>query len=584
MHFKRTLCCSSVLLFALSFGASTALAQESIGPRGQRATLFSGPSTRLIVKYRESGSATLSATRRQRAMDRFQRMSSARLAKIRQLANGADLIRATARMADRDVDALMAEIRKDPDVAYVERDALMQPLFTPNDPRYSDQWHYFESTAGIRMPSAWDISTGAGAVVAVLDTGYRPHPDLVGNLVGGYDFIDDTFVSVDGDGRDSDATDPGDWYTGSLCGPSAPPSANSSWHGTHVAGTIAATTNDGRGVAGVAFNATVVPVRVLGRCGGYLSDIADGVIWASGGSVPGVPSNPNPADVINMSLGGGGACGTTYQNAIDIARANGATVVVSAGNSNTNASNARPANCNGVITVAATDRNGSRAYYSNFGSTVEIAAPGGDIRGSGGVNAVLSTLNSGNTTPGSNNYEFYQGTSMAAPHVAGVAALLYSLDPSLTPTDVETILTGSARSLPGSCSGGCGAGLLDAYAAVQAVSGTPPPPPPPTPTCPAGSTTYSGSISTSGAYNLEPNGTYYFSSAGTHEGTLFGPSGADFDLRLYRWNGGGWQIVARAETASSDEDITYSGSSGYYMWMIRSFSGTGAYTFCLDRP
>ncbi len=156
----------------------------------------------------------------------------------------------------------------------------------------------------------------------MIDTGARPHVDLAANLVGGYDFISDTFVSRDGNGRDTDARDSGDWNAAGECG-SGSAASGSSWHGTHVAGTIAARTNNGRGVAGVAFNARVVPVRVLGRCGGYTSDIADGLVWASGGTVVGVPANQNPARVANLSLGGGGACTTTMQNAINTARARG---------------------------------------------------------------------------------------------------------------------------------------------------------------------------------------------------------------------------------------------------------------------
>ncbi|MEE7547807.1 S8 family serine peptidase, partial [Xanthomonas sp. Kuri4-1] len=170
--------------------------------------------------------------------------------------------------------------------------------------------------AGINVRPAWDKATGNGVVVAVIDTGITSHPDLDANILPGYDFISDTFVSRDGDGRDADPSDEGDWnpvqgecYTT----PSPSPITDSSWHGTHVAGTIAAVTNNAVGVAGTAYNAKIVPVRVLGRCGGYTSDIADAIVWASGGSVSGVPANANPAEVINMSLGGSGTCSTTYQ-------------------------------------------------------------------------------------------------------------------------------------------------------------------------------------------------------------------------------------------------------------------------------
>src|SRR5690606_31257016 len=155
---------------------------------------------------------------------------------------------------------------------------------------------------------------GNGVVVAVLDTGITRHGDLDANVLPGYDFISDAGKANDGDGRDNDPSDPGDWVTLNQC-PGGNRAENSSWHGTHVAGTIAAVTNNAKGVAGTAFGARILPVRVLGTCGGYDSDIADAIVWAAGGSVSGVPTNANPAEVINLSLGGGGACGRTSQNA-----------------------------------------------------------------------------------------------------------------------------------------------------------------------------------------------------------------------------------------------------------------------------
>lgn len=357
---------------------------------------------------------------------------------------------------------LIADMAKDPNVEYVEEDRLMQPMATPNDSLYNSQWHYFEATGGVRLPATWDYTTGANVRVAVIDTGARPHTDLVANLVGGADFISDPFISRDGDGRDSSALDPGDWTTGDDCGRVT----NSSWHGTHVAGTVAATTNNGIGTAGVAYNAKVVPIRVLGRCGGFTSDIADGLAWSSGASVPGAPANPNPARVANLSLGGLGACDATTQSAINAARSRGTVVVVSAGNDNANARNYSPANCSGVITVAATNRAGGKAYYSNFGANVDIAAPGGDVRTSS-ANGVLSTWNSGQTTPSLDAWAYFEGTSQAAPHVSGTVALMLSLNPRLTPDQVEAILKSTARPFPSTCNQ-CGAGIVNAFAASEA--------------------------------------------------------------------------------------------------------------------
>ena len=226
----------------------------------------------------------------------------------------------------------------------------------------------------------------------------------------------------------------------------------------------------------MAYNAKIVPVRVLGRCGGYLSDIADGIIWAAGGNVAGVPINANPAQVLNLSLGGSGSCSITSQDAINAARNLGSTVVVAAGNENTDASNSNPANCNGVIAVAATNRNGGRAYYSKYGAVVDLAAPGGDVT-TGSANGILSTLNSGLTLPATDSYAFYQGTSMATPHVAGVAALMYEVDPAITPDQLESMLKSTARTFPATCTQ-CGSGIVDAASAVAMASGVTPTPPP----------------------------------------------------------------------------------------------------------
>ncbi|WP_305080375.1 S8 family peptidase [Microbulbifer sp. YPW16] len=426
---------------------------------------------RLIVKYKNVPGASASAMAAQRmsdtAVSRLSRNAGAKLKHMRRLATGAQLLRLEKGANARDLGAIMQRLRQDPEIEYVEPDLLLKPQTVPTDPRYNEQWHYFEPTAGLNLPDAWDTTQGEGVVVAVIDTGYRPHPDLLDNLLPGYDMISDSTIAQDGDGRDGDALDPGDWAPAGACGEGEPESG-SSWHGTHVAGTVAAATNNGAGIAGVAYKAKVVPIRVLGRCGGYTSDIADAMIWGAGGAVAGVPANANPAQVLNLSLGGGGSCGNTTQNAINTARSLGATVVVAAGNSNTNASNANPANCDGVVTVASVDRSGGRAWYSNYGDVVDVAAPGGDTSVSS--NGVLSTLNSGSQGPESDNYAFYQGTSMATPHVAGAAALLYSLDPAITPDEVESVLASTARSFPATCNQ-CGTGIVDASAAVAAVNG-----------------------------------------------------------------------------------------------------------------
>lgn len=428
---------------------------------------------RVIVKYKSSAALGQAAGMSDAQLNALAQRTGMGLRPIRRLSSGAHLLQLVNRQAGVRMADVISALMTDADVEYAEADVKMYPLAVPNDSRYNEQWQYFEAIGGLNLPSAWDTTQGLGAVVAVIDTGYLPHADLAANILPGYDMISDPSIAQDGNARDADARDNGDWepaggcYTGS-------PASNSSWHGTHVAGTIAAVSNNNFGVAGVAYRAKVLPVRVLGRCGGYMSDIADGIIWAAGGSVTGVPANANPAKVLNLSLGGSGSCSITTQNAINAARSLGATVVVAAGNENTDASNSNPANCTGVVAVAATNRNGGRAYYSNYGAVVDVAAPGGDVT-SGSANGILSTLNAGQTAPGADSYAFYQGTSMATPHVAGVAALLYAVKPTLTPDQIESILKSTARGFPATC-GQCGSGIVDAAAAVAAAGGATPPP------------------------------------------------------------------------------------------------------------
>ncbi|MFD0725901.1 S8 family peptidase [Lysobacter brunescens] len=396
---------------------------------------------------------------------------------FRRMSLGADVIRTDRKLDRVDAETLMRQIAADPNVEYVEVDVRMHPTLTPNDPRYPDQWHYFNPTTGINLPNAWDKSTGSGIVVAVLDTGSTPHSDLNSNTVAGYDFISNTTTAQDGNGRDNNPNDPGDWFTNWACGGAPDPQferRDSSWHGTHVAGTIGALTNNGNGVAGVAYGARIQHVRVLGRCGGSLSDIADGVIWASGGTVSGIPANQTPARIINMSLGGGGTCSIELQNAINSAVGRSTTVIVAAGNNNGNAANVQPANCANVVVVGATDINGARSVWSstqqsNFGGNVDLSAPGSGI---------WSTLNTGTQGQGTETYASYNGTSMATPHVAGVAALVQSRRQAagqslFTPAQLETHLRNNVRPFPATPDQPIGTGIVNADAAVTAA--VPPP-------------------------------------------------------------------------------------------------------------
>ncbi|MFF4349649.1 S8 family serine peptidase [Streptomyces sp. NPDC001530] len=468
---RRKLLSVAAISAALLAGMTTTVAAHpatenvQVTPAAQAAA---APAERLIVGYKSGAPEAKS----NKAADADARAKGDKAGEDldfqRRLGTGAALVDLGAELKKADVADVIAQYQADPQVAYVVPDRLNKPQADPNDTEYGKQWDLFESTAGMRVPGAWSTSTGSGVTVAVIDTGYVAHSDVAANIVGGYDFISDTAVSVDGDGRDSNPADPGDWYATDECG-AGTGSSDSSWHGTHVAGTIAAVTNNNKGVAGIAYNAKISPLRVLGKCGGYDSDIIDAITWASGGSVSGVPANTNVAKVINMSLGGSGACTSATQSAINAAVNRGTTVVVAAGNDNDNASKYSPASCSNVITVAATGRTGSRASYSNYGSIVDIAAPGGEMS-TGTANGILSTLNSGTKTPSSESYAYYQGTSMATPHIVGLVALMKSANLSLTPAQIESAIKTNARALPGTCSGGCGAGLADATKTVQAVA------------------------------------------------------------------------------------------------------------------
>ena len=422
---------------------------------------------RFVVKFKTGAQGA--ATARANAYGQAARTSGVSVKELRATARGAAVVQAAEDVTSGESAKVLASLRRQSNVEYAEPDTFVRPAATPNDPLYPRQWDLFEATGGMRVPAAWEMTSGRGTVVAVIDTGITPHSDLTG-VVPGYDFISDPSISNDGDGRDGDATDAGDSCNGS----------SSSWHGTHVAGTIGAAANNGLGIAGVAYSSTILPVRALGACGGYLSDIADAVVWAAGGPVTGVPASTYHPKVINMSLGGDAPCSTYFQSALDFAATQGVAVVAAAGNESSPASGSTPANCNNIITVGATGREGSRAYYSNFGPEVDVSAPGGDDS-TGGANTILSTWNDGTTVQGSETYGYMQGTSMAAPHVAGVAALMMTANPDLTPAQVEEILKQTARPLPGTCdTGGCGAGLVDAGAAVRAANpGWQPPAPDP---------------------------------------------------------------------------------------------------------
>lgn len=467
----KALVAATALVFASHVSAVTPEVAAKVGYSTTQ-SLKTAPkdNIRLIVKYRQ-GSQAQRAMRLASGQQNAVRYSGMATRFIRTISSGADVVEVDGASSASQATQVMEAMAANPDVEFVEVDQLMKPTLTPNDQYYDQyQWHYRDAPGGIRADQAWDITSGAGVVVAVLDTGITQHSDLNANVLPGYDFVSDAARARDGNGRDGDASDEGDWYRDWACGGRPEPrleKADSSWHGTHVAGTIGAVTNNRTGVAGVAHSARILPVRVLAQCGGYTSDIADAIVWASGGSVSGVPVNNNPADVINMSLGGQGGCSRTYQNAINTAVNRGTLVVVAAGNDNDNVSGYVPGNCNNVVSVASTTQQGERSYFSNYGSLIDVAAPGSDI---------ASTVNRGTTSPAAESYSLMSGTSMASPHVAGVAALALSAaaenNRSLSPAQLEQLLKDNVTSFPSTPSRSIGTGIVDAKAVVDAARGS----------------------------------------------------------------------------------------------------------------
>lgn len=355
------------------------------------------------------------------------------------------------------------------DVEFAEPNYIRHTLQTPKDRLYHYQYHYSD----INLPQAWDITTGSRAgggnvIVAVLDTGvFLAHPDLSNQLVSGYDFISDSTNANDGNGIDSNPDDPGD----------STQRGGSSWHGTHVSGTVAAETNNKTGGAGVSWNAKIMPVRVLGIQGGESADIIQGIRYAAGLSNNSGTFPSQKADIINMSLGSYGAS-TAEQNAITAARNAGVMIVAAAGN-DASSELSYPASYDGVISVSAIGPNGNIAYYSNFGTKVDVAAPGGnlttDSNADGQSDGVLST--SVNDASGNRiaSYDLEQGTSMATPHVAGVLALMKAVNPNLTPVQVDNALATGELTDQSGRNNELGYGVINAYKAVvaaQNISGT----------------------------------------------------------------------------------------------------------------
>ncbi|MBL8519890.1 MAG: S8 family serine peptidase [Betaproteobacteria bacterium] len=447
-------------------------------------------SDRIIVRLKPAAAADASrgndkqrSAKAKSIADRLAAKGGESLAPVKQMSDGSQVLRMGKRINKGQLTALAAKLASDSDVEEVLLDRLFLPQLTPNDPQFPQQWG-LSSVNGIHAQGAWDLSTGSpNLVIAILDTGKLPHTELAARWIGGHDFVSEVVRGNDGDMRDGDATDPGDWVTSAdgMSGPLAGcPITNSRWHGTAMAAVIGATANNAAGIAGINWNSRLLPVRVVGKCGGYESDIADGLRWAAGLNVPGVPANPNPAKIVNMSLASAGICSSALQSAVDSVIGAGVAIIAAAGNNSANAAAYSPGNCAGAIAVGAVDKNGGKPAYSNFGPPVALSAPGGT--GNTNPEAILTASNDGPTTSTA-NLDYLQtitGTSIAAAHVTGIASLMLSITPGLSPADLKDLLTRSARTFPSNTTAVmpgpsqadctvslCGSGIAHAQLATQ---------------------------------------------------------------------------------------------------------------------
>ncbi len=455
MYALKLLFCLCLMFCALSFGADTEVNEVRKQPPEVEADVQN-----VIVKFRAE-SLDIAARQRDTTQAQSTKVRAVALAQraglmlkaSHEIAAGMHALQVQTLSSGESLSTTVARLRADPAVEYAEPDYRRYIHAMPNDPLFlGSQWHLKNDSttpSAIDAVTAWDTTQGAaGIVIAVIDTGVRfNHPDLKrvaasGRLLSGYDFITDPTAANDGGGRDADASDPGDWCQGS----------DSSWHGTRVAGIVAALTNNATGVAGITWEARILPVRVLGQCGGVDSDIISGVLWAAGIHVSGVADNPDPAKIINLSLGSTGNCPQSWRDAISQVVARGVLVVASAGNDGGRV--ASPANCPGVAAVAGLRHAGTKVGFSNLGPEIALSAPGGNCVNLSGacLYSIDTTSNDGAMTPGANTYtdqtNFNVGTSFSAPIVTGIAALMSAVNSQLDSAQLIERLQSGAKPFP----------------------------------------------------------------------------------------------------------------------------------------
>ena len=487
-----------VLVAVPAFGQS----KEYQAPPPSRAA---ASTDQIIVKWRDGSRSIVGASSGQRS-NKLSSAAGVSMQFKRSSSPDMEVFKLDRVMELSELQSVLTRLNADPSVAFAVADQRRQAEAVPSDPMFADQWYLASAQpAATRSDRAWDVTTGNNTtVIAVLDSGVRPdHPDLAGKLLPGYDFVTEPLIANDGNGRDDDPTDPGDWVNAADrtqavfrdC-----QERTSSWHGTRVAGLIGASTNDGVGLAGATWTARLLPVRVLGKCGGYDSDIIDAMRWAAGLTVNNVPDNPNPARIINLSLGGESECNAAYRQAVSEVTARGALIVASVGNDGLPVNS--PANCDNVLGVSGVRHTGTKVGYSNLGPGADIAAPAGNCVNTGPytpsnpcVYSLVVAVDSGDTTPAAPTYTDNAGranfgTSFSAPLVAGAAALMNAVNPKLTPAQFTTLLQESSTAFPTSSStttdicrvptnvqqgaecicttSTCGSGMLNTAAAVAA--------------------------------------------------------------------------------------------------------------------